>query len=225
MFESLTTPTGERRRIAQPMLSFAIHASLIALAVGRGTRPVAGVGDPVVNHGVIYVPDSPGTTRKVEPGTEIPRPAPACDCTIVVPGPIRIRLPESGTEAIPGLPVSNSGRIPGSSIVLPGLPGPIGIYREGDLSDSPAMLQFADPVYPPALRAARVEGAVQVTYVVDALGRVEPESITIVSSDHPSMSDAVRMALLQARFQPGKVRGTPVRSLVQQTIRFSLMRL
>lgn len=225
MFESLTGPALEPRRIAQPVLSFAIHASLIALAVGQGTRAQGIIADPVIDYGVIYIPDSPGPTGKVESGTVDPLPRPACDCTIVVPGPIGIKLPGTGTDPIPGLPVAVPGPIPGTSIESPGLPGTVGVYSEGDLSDSPVVLRFPDPVYPPALRAARVEGAVQVTYVVDAMGGVEPGSITIVSSDHLSMADAVRTALLQARFHPGKVRGTPVRSLARQTIRFSLIPL
>lgn len=225
MFESLTGPAREPRRIAQPMLSFAIHVSLIALAIGQGTRPAGNIVDPGVDPGVIYIADSRGTTGQVESGTDDPLPRPACDCTIVVPGPIGIDLPGSGTDSIPGLPVAIPGTIPGTTIVSPGLPGTVGIYLDGDLSDSPVVRYFPDPVYPPALRAAQVEGAVQVTYVVDALGGVEPGSITIVSSDHLSMAAAVRSALLQARFQPGKVRGTPVRSLVRQTIRFSLIPL
>jgi TonB family protein len=107
--------------------------------------------------------------------------------------------------------------------VAPGEPA--GPYQESELSDAPVVIQLVHPVYPPALRAAGVEGAVQVTYVVSPGGGVEPETITIVSSDHPSMAIAVREALLRARFRPGKVRGTPVRALVRQTIRFSLMSL
>ena len=100
-----------------------------------------------------------------------------------------------------------------------------GVYREEDLTDSPVIVHLPEPVYPPALKGAGVEGAVQTIYVVDTLGQVEPGSITIVSSDHPFMAESVRTALQGARFQPGRVRGTAVRSLVRQTVRFSLMSL
>jgi TonB family protein len=218
-------PRRNARRIAQPMLSFAIHASLIALAVGQTAPAGTAIVDPVVYPTVIYDPDDSRTTSKVEPGTDSPLPRPICECTIPIPGPLQPgELPgriEPNPWPLPGHP----GITFGDSTGVPGSPAPVGVYREEDLSDSPAVLRLPDPVYPPALRIARVEGVVQVTYVVDALGGVEAESITIVSSDHPSMSESVRAALLQARFHPGKVRGTPVRSLVRQTIRFSLMPL
>jgi TonB family protein len=99
------------------------------------------------------------------------------------------------------------------------------VYRELDLTDSPVIVHFPQPVYPPALRGAGIEGTVQVTYVVDAIGHVEPGSIIVVSTDHSLMTESVRSALMEARFQPGKVRGTAVRSLVRQTVRFSLMSL
>jgi hypothetical protein len=54
---------------------------------------------------------------------------------------------------------------------------------------------------------------------------VEPGSITVVSTDHLLMAESVRVSLRAARFQPGKVRGIAVRTLVRQTIRFSLMSL
>jgi protein TonB len=107
-------------------------------------------------------------------------------------------------------------------------PEPIGfpgVYREGDLADSPVVLHFPPPVFPPALRSAGIEGRVRVEYVVDRNGRVEPGSIVVVSTDHPLMAESVRAALLEARFRPGTVGGTPVRALVQQTVRFSLMSL
>jgi TonB family protein len=226
MFESLTVQRRERR-IAQPMLSFAIHASLIALVVGQGSaRSHSGQEETMIHDGVIYVPDAGGTAPKVEPGPETPLPSrPICHCEAIVPGPITAIEGGEGTEAVPGLPVSNPIGRPGYPILLPGPDSVVGVYREGDLSDPPVVRHFPEPVYPPALRTARVEGVVQVTYVVDSLGRVEPGSITIVSTDHPSMAESVRSALVRARFQPGKVRGTPVRSLVRQTIRFSLMSL
>jgi TonB family protein len=116
---------------------------------------------------------------------------------------------------------------------LIGAPGPVdpepgqagGVFQEGDLTDSPRIVHFPDPRYPPALREIGMEGAVQLAYVVDTLGVVEPGSVTVVSSDHPLMTDAVRLALAGARYLPGRNRGQPVRTKVRQTVRFSLMSL
>ena len=225
MFESLMLEKRKERGIAQPVLSFAIHAGLIALAVGQ-------VPDRTLSEGPLEVPlavpfvtvdqDGAGTKREVETRTESPWPQPTCNCNPSIPGPIS--LDEDDFE-VPGGPAP--WRIPSIGHPTPDSVRPVdpGVYREGDLSDSPVLVHRPDPAYPPALKAAGVEGAVQVTYVIDVGGRVEPTSITIVSSDHPFRTDSVRAALLQARFQPGRVRGAPVRSLVRQTIRFSLMSL
>jgi TonB family protein len=222
MFESLTREKRESQRIAQPMLSFAIHAGLIALAVSRVPEPVNSnvISDPIFQPLVIPDPDAGRTTREVGSETGSPLPRPICQCDIPAPGPIPLDHP-IGTA----LHLDHPGFIPdtGRSILDPGPPGVPGVYREGDLSDSPVLLHFPEPVYPAALRTAGINGAVQVTYVIDVTGDVEPESITIVSSDHPLMTESVRRSLLEAKFQPGKVRGTPVRSLVRQVIRFSLM--
>lgn len=227
MFESLMEEKREPRRLAQPMLSFALHAGLIALAIGRVAEPTAArpvSGETIVEPWVIHDPDGGGTTGNVKTRSDVPVAAPVPVPGVDVPGPLKMDQPAGRFEPIPGLPVSNPVG-DGGRPNLPNQIGQFGVYREGDLSDPPFPVHFAEPVYPPALRAAKVEGVVQVTYVVDSLGGVEPGSITIVSTDHSSMAESVRQALQGARFRPGKVRGTPVRSLVRQTVRFSLMSL
>jgi TonB family protein len=74
--------------------------------------------------------------------------------------------------------------------------------------------------YPPALFAAGVKGSVLAEFVVDAAGKVEYESLGIVSSTHPLFSDAVRRALENARYTPAMRRGVAVRQLVQQPFDF-----
>jgi TonB family protein len=226
MFESLTLKEREPRRVAQPVLSFAIHAGLIALAVGR-VSPSVDTGlrtdDPIIEQLVIVDRDAPRARSEVKTGGETPLPPAPVIVDFPVPGPVDLDHP--AIESIPGPPVSKF--LPGvePSILDPGQPGDPGVYSEGDLSDSPVLVHFPDPVYPPALRAAGVEGVVQVTYVIDTHGDVEKASIIIVSTDQPSMAESVRSALGQARFRPGKLHGSTVRTLVRQTIRFSLMSL
>lgn len=220
MFESLMR---EKRKtgLAQPMLSFAIHAGLIALAVGRVAEvPKASQGftDMIFEPWVIPDHDGVGTRGNVPTGRDVvpgPTPIPGLD----LPG--QIEVDDRPGPELPGLPTGFPGRSILDSVPF-GVPG---VYTEGDLTDSPVLVHFPQPVYPPALKAAGVEGQVQVAYVVDSDGHVEPESIIVVSSDHPHMSESVRVALRAARFRPGMVRGTAVRTLVRQTIRFSLMSL
>lgn len=77
-----------------------------------------------------------------------------------------------------------------------------------------------DVRYPPALFAAGVAGSVLAEFAVDTSGKVEYQSLGIVSSTHPLFSDAVRRALESARYTPAVRRGIAVRQLVQQPFDF-----
>lgn len=224
MFESLTLDKQRSRGIAQPMLSFAIHAGLIALAVSQVPEPARNrvTPDPIFDPLVIPDRDAGRTTRKVEGERGSPLPRPICECEIPTPGLIPLNPAPGSVDQI-----DHRGFVPDSrpSILDSAHSGVSGVYLEGDLTDSPVLVHFPEPVYPPALKAAGMEGQVQVAYVVDSGGGVEPGSIVIVSSDHPLMTESVRVSLQAARFRPGKVRGIAVRTLVRQTIRFSLMSL
>lgn len=224
MFESLMVEKRERR-IAQPMLSFAIHASLLALVVGAGAKAPIVTNDPDAGGPPIYVLEQPIPHPETEAKTGLPLPRPECECDVSIPGPVIHDDFTGRFKPISQLPGSNPLGAPVQSILDPGPMVVTGVYREEDLTDSPVIVHFPQPVYPPALKSAGVEGVVQAIYVVDTLGRVEPGSITIVTTDHPFMAESVRTALRGARFQPGRVRGTAVRSLVRQTVRFSLMSL
>ena len=225
MFQALISQQRSDRGVSHPALSFALHAGAIAVLVAAG-RPASAppMADPGRVEEVIYVPDVPRTSGQVEEGPVVAR-APACSCDQPI-----------GLPALPGGDISSPLRMPapGDLVGLPGrqpdggieVDGAVsGLYAEADLSESPEALQFVPPVYPEGLKAAGIQGRVQVRYVVDAGGRVETGSIIVVSSDHPAMTASVRRSLEQARFRPGKLGGTPVRTLVQQTYRFSLMSL
>jgi hypothetical protein len=70
--------------------------------------------------------------------------------------------------------------------------------------------------------SAQVAGTLSVIaeFVVDAEGRVEPATVNLVASPHPTLSEAVRAALPGARFTPAVLAGRPVRQLVQVAVRF-----
>jgi TonB family protein len=80
----------------------------------------------------------------------------------------------------------------------------------------------AAPVYPAELIARGTEGAVQATYVVDTLGRVDTTTISVVQSDDPRFTESVKTALGQMLFRPAKRSGRTVRQLVQQRFRFRI---
>lgn len=80
------------------------------------------------------------------------------------------------------------------------------------------------PIYPPALRAALVEGDVLAQFVVDTLGRAVPSTFKVLMSTHGEFATAVQQALPELRFLPAEKGGRKVRQLVQQPFAFAMER-
>lgn len=83
---------------------------------------------------------------------------------------------------------------------------------------NPAALRIE---YPPTLFAEAVPGLVIAEYVVDTLGVVEEGTFSIVSSSDPLFSEAVRIALVRAAYEPARRGGRRVRQLVHQPFTFA----
>ncbi len=83
---------------------------------------------------------------------------------------------------------------------------------------NPAALRIE---YPPTLFAEAVPGLVIAEYVVDTLGGVEQGTFSIVSSTDPLFSEAVRIALVRAAYEPARRGGRRVRQLVHQPFTFA----
>lgn len=97
-------------------------------------------------------------------------------------------------------------------------------YSENEVERTVEVVRAPEPRYPDALRSSNVEGAVVMHFIVSADGRVEPGSIAVVSSPNKAFSDAVRTALLSARYRPAQAGGHAVRQLVEQSFSFRLQK-
>ncbi|MFN2565513.1 MAG: energy transducer TonB [Gemmatimonadaceae bacterium] len=95
-------------------------------------------------------------------------------------------------------------------------------YSENQVDRAVSVTRAPEPRYPDALKSVGVVGEVHMRYIVDARGRVEPGSIQVISATHKLFADAVRAALLNARYRPAEVGGQPVRQLVEQPFIFKL---
>ena len=78
------------------------------------------------------------------------------------------------------------------------------------------------PRYPEALREAGIEGEVVLEFVVDTTGRVDRESVRVLSTPSDAFVVSVRDALAATRYHPALVGGQRVRQLVRQGFVFSL---
>jgi TonB family protein len=177
---------------------------------------------------------------------QAPRPTPQIAAApIVAPINIPTSLPPVDLKAIPtvgevAIPVppaaregsgSSSGRTSSNSdgdVGGSGGRGGLGsgasnkAYSENQVERAVVATRPAQPRYPDALKSVNVTGEVVASYIVDARGRVEPGSIKILSATHKLFGDAVRRALLDARFRPAQVGGQSVRQLVEQPFIFKL---
>jgi protein TonB len=94
------------------------------------------------------------------------------------------------------------------------------IYSTSELADPAEVISQPAPSYPKVFQEAGISGVVDLQYVIDTLGRVEPGSVKVLSTTHEPFADAAIKAIRESKFRPGRQHGEPIRQLVQQRIRF-----
>jgi protein TonB len=95
------------------------------------------------------------------------------------------------------------------------------VFDARDLDAPPRAVVATAPVYPYKARQRRIEGTVQVRFLVQRDGSVG--QVIIESADPPGVfEDAVREAVTRWRFEPGQLAGEAVAAWVVQPLRFDL---
>lgn len=143
-----------------------------------------------------------------------------------VPAPIASDAPDLGSISIPSLPQSGATV---QSLLSPGgfssagMPGPNHATGWTPWHEESAEILTAPlPTYPELLRQAGVAGKVVLEAVVDTTGRVQAQSITLVSATHPAFVESARQALLRTLFRPAMAGGKPVRLRVRIPYDFTI---
>lgn len=83
------------------------------------------------------------------------------------------------------------------------------------------LLAGADPVYPPAARAAGIEGEVTIRYDVTAAGRVA-NAVILAAEPVGVFEEAALAAVASWRFRPATTRGEPTAPRQVSVLRFRL---
>lgn len=227
MFDNLVASTAVAESSwRSSVLSVVSHtaAFLIAVLATRGAV-VATPAAPTVPRVLPYIdrPVAPTVTIRIPGAAAFAAPAALPAVPVIVP----VGLPPIGLSAQDRPRVVGRSRLPDHDTFTP-LGAPLyptpsaAIHAQGEVDEPVQRLGGPTPVYPTTLRAAGVEGMVQVRMVVDTLGRVEPGSVLVVYSTNIAFEAAALDAVRAARFSPARVAGAAVRQLVQQSIRFSL---
>lgn len=94
------------------------------------------------------------------------------------------------------------------------------VFTSAELADPAQIVSQPAPTYPPLLQRAGISGVVELQFIIDTLGRVEPASVKVLSSTHDPFAEEAVKAIKDSRFRPGRQRGDPIRQMVQQRVRF-----
>ena len=227
LLESQARPT---RRGGGTAFSVAVHTAMIGTAIVATARATTRAPAPPLPPVVYRIPVSPAPAHGMAT-TTVRR----CDMCItfrnVLVPPVNIPVVHPAIDA--SQPTTRASDFTGAAVSLgagiaTGSPGgaergslftPATVEKAAmPLADNPA------PRYPASLRASSIEGIAVARFVVDTMGRAEPQSIAIVSTTHPLFGDAVKEALLHSRYLPAMVGGRAVRQLVEQRFSFTLTR-
>lgn len=222
----------QERRVARHSLSFAIHVALGLGAIHATASRAAPDDDQVRVEPLFFsLPAEQPTPRPTAPAVA-PAPrsqTPPSQPPIAVPVPVPTTVPISVEPMEPGPAVD-----PRRFAIVPAAgceacrsaspPVSTTLFTDATVDRAVLVIEQQAPVYPAVLVAAGLEGRVTVQFVVDSTGRVEPESIRVVAASHPAFGESARRAIASSRFRPARVRGQPVRQLVQQAMRFAIGR-
>lgn len=92
------------------------------------------------------------------------------------------------------------------------------------LQNAAEVQRLLQRLYPPLLRDAGITGQVQMKFVVNGQGRVDPGSVSVMNATHDAFGDASSKVVERMRFRPARVGGRPVPVLVQIPISWTLER-
>ena len=96
------------------------------------------------------------------------------------------------------------------------------VFEISDLDQAPVPLVRIAPVYPPELKRNRVQGTVNVVFIVDELGNVKRPSIE--KSSNREFNENALKAVRQWKFEPGEKDNRKVKTRVRLPLSFTLRR-
>lgn len=145
-------------------------------------------------------------TRKPATSAE-PEPVPPRTLPKAIVPPIA--LPDIAAPRVDALPSRNlTDSFPGG--VSSGLSRSASARSDADAPTPPRLIGTPpQPRYPELLRDLRLQGEVLVQFVVGENGVPDVATMQVLRSPHAALTDAVRTALKQFRFEPARVGGRP----------------
>ena len=233
MFENLIESQDKSKKsIGQTILSFLVHAAVIAAAVKVTAAGAEAVKNVVTDTTMVFLkPPPPPPPPPDQPPPDVivaQNPPPKGFQTVVAPTDIPKDIPPVDLEQKPFDPKDFTGKGVEGGIAtgIVGGTGPVDVkgevFLEAQLDDPVQPISIPTPRYPPVLQSAGIAGSVDLQYVVDTTGHAEPASFKVMKATHPAFAEPAKEAILKGVFKPARFKGQPVRQLVQQRISFKV---
>ncbi|MBA3659873.1 MAG: TonB family protein [Gemmatimonadales bacterium] len=232
MFENLIESQAKgQRTIGQSVLSLIVHGGLIAGAVYATQGVAETIRDRPIDTTMVFLkpPPPPPPPPPDMPKPEVviaANPPPKGFQTVVAPIDIPKDIPPIDLNEKPFDPKDFTGKgvEGGKSTGIVGGTGPVEVkgevFLEAQIDDPVQPISIPTPRYPPVLQSAGIAGSVDLQYIVDTTGHAEAASFKVIKATHPAFTEPAKEAIGKGVFKPAKLKGQPVRQLVQQRISF-----
>jgi periplasmic protein TonB len=227
VFENLIeSKQSSQKTWGQTVLSLLLHGLIIFGAV-KATQGVAETikNRPVDTTMVFLKPPEPPKPPPEQPPPDVivaANPPPKGFQTVVAPTDIPKDIPPVDLDQKPFDPRDFTGKgvEGGTGTGVPTGPVTGEVFLEAQLDDPVQVISQPQPRYPPVLASAGITGRVEMQFIVDTTGHVEPPSFKVLKTSHPAFAEPAHEAILKSVFKPAKFKGRPVRQLVQQAVAF-----
>jgi protein TonB len=237
VFENLIESKPKKERtVAQTIVSIVVHA-LLFVGAAKATQGAAEIVQEKIAEQADFVlneipPPPPPPPEEIPPDAVITtNPPPMGFQTIMPPRDLPTEIPPVNlNEKFDARDFSGRGVAGGVATGVIGGTGPVitdaivmtESYTVDQVDDPASYLSGPSPVYPEVMRGVGIEGVVRLRFVVGVNGRVEANTIQVVSSSNKAFEANAVEGIKKIIFKPARMRGQPVRQLVEQNIRFSL---
>lgn len=231
LVESRPKKKGLRGIFSSTFMSVILHGALIYGAIVGTMKAGEVVQNLTQDTTMVFL-----TEEEPEPEPEEPpppqlatlNPPPKGFQTLTAPVEIPTEIPPVNlNERFDPRDYSGVGVEGGIAAGVEGGTGPVDltqIFVEAVVDEPPVLLSRPPLRYPSLLRDAGIEGEVVIEVVIGTDGHPESETFKVISSSNKAFEGSARDVVLGAVYRPGRMRGTPVRVLVRQPVRFRLQR-
>jgi protein TonB len=232
MFENLIESQPKKfKSFKQSVVSVILHVVLGYLAIKATSGAAEQLKEILQDTTMVFLkppepPPPPPPTTPPPDAVVTANPPPLGFQTVTPPTEIPKDIPPVNlTEKFDAKDFSGKGVEGGVATGVAGGTGPVSTtetFLEAEVDDPVQPINFPKPKYPPVLQQAGIAGSVDVQYVVGIDGKAEMDQFKVLRSTNKAFEDPAREAIAGASFKPAKIKGQPVRQLVQQRISFNI---